>query len=196
MRRVWESSVRVEGSTGYLVISHATDGRVLTHLFDADIADQVEARRWYPAANGEYAGTVSDGHRTYYLHWLVLGLPGGHGNKTHVDHINRDPSDSRRANLRIISHRVNHYNQRRQSPLGVCIMPSAKGYFGVRMRFAEQRIYHPAFRLLADAQRCRDEYRTIADAVDAGLRPPPSKDELRAISDRIRTKIPRARKTD
>lgn len=193
MKRRWSSTVHIEGQTGYLTLASA-DGESIARLFDADLAEEVAAHQWFPAANGEYAGYRQAGHRVYYLHWLALGLPGGHGSKIHVDHVNQNPNDSRRANLRIVRSRMNHHNQRRQSPLGVCIRPSARGYFGVRVRFGDTGIYHPAFRLLSDAHRCRDEYLAIAQAVDAGLRPYPDKAELKAISDRVRTVVPRKKR--
>jgi hypothetical protein len=194
VKRKWSSEVKVDGATGYLFIT-STDGESITHLFDAELAGEVAAHRWFPAATGEYAGTRLDGRQTtYYLHWLALGMPGGHGLKVHVDHINQKPMDSRRVNLRVVPSRINHHNQRRQSSAGVCIQRDARGYFRVRVRFANERIFHPGFCLLSDAERCRDDFLAIAQAVDRGLRQAPNKSELKAISDRIRVPYKRIKK--
>lgn len=57
-----------------------------------------------------YVGVQVDGKQTY-LHRLILGLPPGGGHQRQADHINRDPFDNRRANLRIVTPRENCANR-------------------------------------------------------------------------------------
>jgi hypothetical protein len=61
-------------------------------------------RRWYVRNDG-YVYAIEDG-RTIYLHRLILGAKKGQ----YVDHINRNPSDNRRENLRFVTHQQNILN--------------------------------------------------------------------------------------
>ena len=91
-------------------------GRV-AQVDDSDYA-VISGRRWH--FNGRYASR-SDGHTTIYMHREILGLSPGDGQE--VDHINGDPLDNRRVNLRVTSHAVN--GQNRQS------LPGHSTYRGV-----------------------------------------------------------------
>lgn len=186
-RRRWASWVHVDGSRASLVLVSLQNSERLVFSIDPEAAARVAEHAWFPTCG--YAATRPPDAPTknLYLHWVVLGITGGLGMKTHVDHINRDRSDNRRANLRIGTARANHHNQRRQSKYGPCIYAASKpGFFNVRMRFGKTRVFHPCFGRLADAVRCRDLYLAVAQAVDDGRRLPPDKAELKAISDSVR----------
>ena len=64
----------------------------------------LEGRRWYTRADGYVQ--VREGGKTIYLHRLIMGAKRGQ----YVDHINRDPSDNRRSNLRLVTHQQNILN--------------------------------------------------------------------------------------
>ena len=71
-------------------------------LVDDCDSPRVLAGRWYLHRNG--AGVVYvrgrvDDRRPVYLHRFILGAPAG----AQVDHINDDPLDCRRANLRLVT---------------------------------------------------------------------------------------------
>ncbi len=51
---------------------------------------------------------LGEPQHTYFMHRELLGLK--HGDERQVDHINRDPLDNRRSNLRIVTHSENHQN--------------------------------------------------------------------------------------
>lgn len=58
-----------------------------------------------------YVSTTIDG-RNEYLHRIILGLqPGADRKYEQTDHINRDPLDNRRSNLRIVTAKENNANR-------------------------------------------------------------------------------------
>jgi hypothetical protein len=65
----------------------------------------------YLGKNGYvYFSTWSDGRsKPRTLHQLLMSAPRG----THIDHINGDKTDNRRANLRIVSPQINQVNRKR-----------------------------------------------------------------------------------
>lgn len=67
--------------------------------------------RWHPRSPLGYASAVIDG-RIEYMHRLILGL--GPGSDLECDHINRDPLDNRRCNLRAVTHAENMRNVHRR----------------------------------------------------------------------------------
>lgn len=82
-------------------------------LIKIDDADRPALNQfcWYVTPNG-YVGamTVRHGKRTLLLlHRVLLGEPKG----CHVDHINGDTLDNRRANLRVASYTLNQANRHR-----------------------------------------------------------------------------------
>lgn len=74
-----------------------------------DSADRVVAdwKRWRISAEDDYAYAYDHGKKVY-LHRALLGL--GDGDGLEVDHIDRDPLNYRRSNLRVISRSGNLQN--------------------------------------------------------------------------------------
>jgi len=68
---------------------------------------------YYDKSNGYYR-VRGKGSGYIYLHRLILGATKGQI----VDHKNRNKHDNRRENLRIVSHKLNNYNQKVKNPLG------------------------------------------------------------------------------
>lgn len=85
-------------------------------LIDAEDLPLVRPYSWFVVLPSGYAQTehVYAG-RTYSfkLHRLVLML--GTGSEMYVDHINHDPLDNRKSNLRLCTPLQNSFNQRRYS---------------------------------------------------------------------------------
>lgn len=77
-----------------------------TVLIDAENFDRLSAHNWRVGRSGHVSR--SEGKATVYLHREVLST-----DAEDVDHINRDPLDCRRANLRACTHQDNMRNRRR-----------------------------------------------------------------------------------
>lgn len=87
----------------------------LATLVDEADAELLGRYRWYAAGgksgqrNAQTSITEAGLSRKVYLHRLLLDAPAG----VDVDHINGDPLDNRRANLRLASRGENNQNQHR-----------------------------------------------------------------------------------
>jgi hypothetical protein len=75
-----------------------------TVIVDAQDAHLLSEYHWY--VNNGYVRSNSHGHRGRLLHRLITQAPAG----MIVDHINGDPLDNRRANLRVCTHAENLRN--------------------------------------------------------------------------------------
>jgi HNH endonuclease len=82
---------------------------------EADLA-LLSGFRWHLDRDSYPRTYVSDRRTTRAMHQMLTDLKGGH----YADHINGDPLDNRRANLRPCTHQQNSYNRgaHRQSKTG------------------------------------------------------------------------------
>lgn len=99
---------------GYGVVYFA-DGS--SFLFDEADLPLIEAHSWHRGKRGYPATHVAG--RTVVLHRLLFPDAAGE-----VDHINGDKMDNRRANLRVVTHQQNAFNQARRRT-------NTSGYIGV-----------------------------------------------------------------
>jgi hypothetical protein len=81
-----------------------------TRVSDKDY-ERVASHKWHLHSAGYAARTQRYGpggkkKRVIYMHRFVLGAPDGY----EVDHINRDPLDNTRANLRLVPKALNRAN--------------------------------------------------------------------------------------
>lgn len=97
-------------------------------LVDNSMYEYLNQFKWFFLSSGTgYAAKQVrklDGKKTLLLmHHLIIGYP---LNRKSVDHINGNSLDNRRSNLRIVSHRQNHQNERshRNGRLPGCWMVS------------------------------------------------------------------------
>lgn len=91
----------------------AHDGRTVYAVIDADLAPMFAAQTWRLSKPGYvyWRSTLADGKRVEYrLHRVIAGLLTG--DPREVDHVNGDPLDNRRANLRICTRAENAQNRR------------------------------------------------------------------------------------
>lgn len=75
-------------------------------LVDDEDYGRVNQHSWHVTSNGYVASRVEG--KIVLLHRFLLGL--GPGQKTQVDHANRDRLDNRKLNLRFVTSRQNHWN--------------------------------------------------------------------------------------
>lgn len=85
------------------------DGEVVAHTAIDDEDAYVTAHAWYRSHHGYAVRTVGQGNakRLEYLHRVITRAAPG----TEVDHLNRDPLDNRRANLRVTNKSGNMQNR-------------------------------------------------------------------------------------
>lgn len=104
--------------SGRLGIAEITLSDGSRAIVDLDVAPMLRARRWFAhrdavgrvravVANATVRGKVA----TLYMHRMILGLRGG--DRAAIDHVNLDPLDNRRSNLRVASNAQNARNCRK-----------------------------------------------------------------------------------
>ena len=82
------------------------------YLVDEDVREVVGSVRWKRHKRGSKYLKGRAGGKDEYMHRFVWRLYGGVEPQPgqDIDHINRDPSDNRRCNLRLMTHRGNSLN--------------------------------------------------------------------------------------
>jgi hypothetical protein len=136
----------VAGERASLVVHSLTHGD-RTVVIDRSDVELVRARRWYVSDNGHggiYARTSDRRHLR--LHQLLLpGVP-------LVDHVNRNPLDNRRANLRAATGSLNAYNKTcaagRTGQRGVTLR---RGRFEARIGHETRLVYLGRYASAAEA---------------------------------------------
>jgi len=87
-------------------------------IFDKDDFEKIKQMSWYKISSGYIASSVIiDGkQRQLLLHRFVMNLLDfpGRGATESVDHINRNPLDNRKENLRIVSQSEQNINQKKK----------------------------------------------------------------------------------
>ena len=83
-------------------------------IVDDDAPEVVFNLRWHKSTRGYAIFSTSHSHHgnkvVFRMHRVIMNAPPG----TEVDHINGNPLDNRRENLRLASHRENAANQVKQ----------------------------------------------------------------------------------
>lgn len=98
--------VVIDGKTARIPIGvNAKDGYA---LIDTEDIPLVEGYKWHITSEG-YVKTASKRNDTHFMHHLIIGKP----NKGYeTDHINADPLDNRKSNLRVVTRSQNEHNTR------------------------------------------------------------------------------------
>jgi hypothetical protein len=103
---------RVAGTVAYVALTDRAGKTVAEAIVDADdVARALEFGRWRRLGSGYVATSKFENgkRREVYLHRFLADAPTG----VVVDHINGDPLDNRKDNLRVVRHSENMQNQRR-----------------------------------------------------------------------------------
>ena len=79
-------------------------------IVDADMAWLADKHKWYLSDTGYAMTGLGRGKGRLRLHHAVVGKPTP---KMHIDHINRNPLDNRRVNLREVTPSVNAANSKK-----------------------------------------------------------------------------------
>ena len=132
-------------------------------LVDDDVYEWASRRRWRTTAKGYVCRSVwLPERRRYtseYLHRRILGLPKG----LTADHINHDPLDNRRANLRAATYGQNNQNfagAQRRSRSGVRNVYVGQGQgYQVKLQVAGRSIIVGRFATLEAATAAAAEAR-------------------------------------
>lgn len=93
------------------VYIHLKDRKSRTIAFciiDKQDLNKVNDRHWHLDHKGYCRSSCTYGK--VYIHNLILGIKHSYSNG--VDHIDRNPLNNKRVNLRIVSHKENIYNRR------------------------------------------------------------------------------------
>lgn len=94
-----------------------------TQINSSDLP-RVTARKWYAVRQrGQFRAVTKEGQKMIYLHRIITDCPDGF----EVDHINGNPLDNRRCNLRVCSQYQNSCNRKPDKR-------NRSGYKGVRRR--------------------------------------------------------------
>ena len=121
-------------------------------LFDREDYSKIAQYKW---AKSRYVRTIVDG-KSLLMHRLIIDCPEG----MVIDHINRDPFDNRKCNLRICTSTQNAWNK---------IMPRAKE--GHRGLYKLKRTNEWVAVINVNSERIvLGKYATFEEAVDARLK--------------------------
>lgn len=106
------------------MIREITLTRGLTAIVDADDFERLSQFRWFALSSGRPGGTprfvaartikTDAGRKTLLMHREVLGAPPNF----EVDHVNRNPLDNRKSNLRLATRSQNCANRRTENSTG------------------------------------------------------------------------------
>jgi len=122
----------------------------------------------YWKRNNKKAGTPrKEGYITielqktkYYAHRLIWSLLNGAiPEDKHIDHINRNKSDNRIENLRLVTSRENALNTNpKKNNTGVYGVTKDRDYYKVSFTVNRKPIHVGNFKTLEEAKICSDEY--------------------------------------
>lgn len=127
-------------------------------LIDPEDAWLLKKYTWH-ITSGNYVACRLPVHRTYvYLHHAIMGCPIWYLDE--IDHINRNPSDNRRSNLRWVTHSQNLVNN--DQPTGQTgvrgITVNASGNYMAQAKRRGINHYLGSFETLEEAVAVRNQW--------------------------------------
>ena len=107
-----------------IVLKNSKCEEVARAIIDLDDIDKCKPYKWHLRKNNYVIATIPNGakqsNEKIHLHRLISGY---YGNELVIDHINRNPLDNRKSNLRIVNHQTNIANN---AGTGVRRVPSGR----------------------------------------------------------------------
>lgn len=121
-------------------------------IIDIEDVDKVKDLKWHikTSRNTNYA-VYNDKGRSIFIHQIILDYYG----EKDIDHINHDGLDSRKENLRIVSHSINIMNQYNEDN-GIRKVPSGK--YQAHIMVNGKDIHLGTFNTFEEAKQKRVEY--------------------------------------
>ncbi len=154
-------------------------------LIDADMVDEVSKNRIHLNWKGyPITSKTNDYSACMMLHWIVLGLE--KSNTLIVDHINRDKTDCRRSNLRIVTNQQNCMNRgigkRNKTGYLGTFYNKQRGYYMAKISINGAQIYLLRSESLEECARAYNYASELLFGEFAGFRNPVSEasEELKA----------------
>lgn len=98
------NDIFTEGDTSYIQCYNIDSTPSKKIIIDTNDVPIVLGYKW-SVRKDRYARTTRKNGSCLYLHRLLLNFP-----KNKVDHVNRDPLDNRRSNLRVVTDQQNCWN--------------------------------------------------------------------------------------
>ena len=148
-------SITKNGITSIFILSK---GKLHQCLIDEEDYNKMEIRnsRWTLSSYGyvNKSITVNNKHKQQTLHCMILKPVEGFV----IDHINGNPLDNRKCNLRHLTHKNNIRNQKQNNKLGVNgVRVKPSGSFGVRIKVGDKEISLGTYKTLSEAVKNRIE---------------------------------------
>lgn len=144
--------------TTKLIIGEGDDAKIITSKGDEIIIDKEDIDKamkysWCISKTGYAVANI--GGKVIKMHRYLMGLPKG---RPIVDHINGNPLDNRRNNLRICSAKENGRNlKKKPSKSGVTgVRLTAHGMWNARIMYDRQEIYLGNFKTKDEAINARE----------------------------------------
>lgn len=87
---------------------HSRKGIIGYALIDDADHPLIKQYRWSKTVRGYAQSWDKNLHKMIYMHRIIMGLK--HGEKAEIDHINHNPLDNRRSNLRFADRTIQNRN--------------------------------------------------------------------------------------
>ncbi len=137
-----------DGMIGY---GRLSTGEVF--CFDAEDYRKISDRTWYKC--NASPGYVGD-RKGFCIHRVILAAPEG----CEIDHINLNPLDNRKSNLRICTHQQNQCNQplQRNNTSGATGVHyyTARGKYRARIKYFQRELHLGYFSTFLEAAQARN----------------------------------------
>jgi hypothetical protein len=142
------NEIAVEGNIAFIVLKDKQCNIVAKALIDIEDVERCKMHKWH-LHKGKYVIASLKENQKIHLHRFVLSYSGTED----VDHINRNPLDNRKCNLRIVPHNVNSANND-----GVGVVRSPSGKYQARVCRNYKSIHIGTFETFDEAHIARKRF--------------------------------------